>query len=58
MGIMIELSPVVALALEVIAGAWGINEERKKKLEAAGYDYDRIQSCVNDLMKVINKYGA
>lgn len=57
MGIMIELSPVVALALEVIAGAWGINEERKKKLEAAGYDYDRIQSCVNDLMKVINKYG-
>lgn len=58
MGIMIELSPVVALALEVIAGAWGINEERKKKLEAAGYDYNRIQSCVNDLMKVINKYGG
>lgn len=58
MGIMIELSPVVALALEVIAGAWGINEERKKKLEAAGYDYNRIQSCVNDLMKVIDKYGS
>lgn len=57
MGIMIELSPVVSIALEVIAGAWGVDEERKKKLEAAGYDYNRIQSCVNDLMKVINKYG-
>jgi len=58
MGIMIELSPVVSIALEVIAGAWGVNEERKKKLEAAGYDYNRIQSCVNELMKVINKYGG
>lgn len=57
MGVMIELSPVISIALEVIAGAWGNNEERKKKLTAAGYDYNRIQSCVNELMKVINKYG-
>jgi len=58
MGIMIELDPVIALALEVIAGAWGVNEERKKKLEAAGYDYERVQKCVNDLLKVMKKYGA
>lgn len=58
MGVMIELSPVISIALEVIAGAWGNNEERKKKLTAAGYDYNRIQSCVNDLMKIINKYGG
>jgi len=58
MGIMIELDPVIALALEVIAGAWGVNEERKKKLEVAGYDYERVQKCVNDLLKVMKKYGA
>lgn len=57
MGIMLELSPVVSIALEVIAGAWGNNKERKKKLEQAGYDYVRIQSCVNELMAVFNKYG-
>lgn len=56
MGIMLELSPVVSIALEVIAGAWG-NKERKKKLEQAGYDYVRIQACVNELMAVFNKYG-
>lgn len=49
---------VIALALEVIAGAWGNGSERKKKLEAAGYDYARIQNCVNELMKIINKYGG
>lgn len=57
MGIMIELPPVLALALEVIAGNWGNGADRKKQLEAAGYDYDRIQACVNELMKIINKYG-
>ena len=55
--LMIELTPVVALALEVIAGAWGVGDERRKKLESAGYDYNKIQSCVNDLMKVIKKYA-
>ena len=58
MGIMIELSPVVALAMEVIAGAWGNGAERKEKLEAAGYDYKRIQGCVDKLMKIINEYGG
>lgn len=57
MGIMLELSPVVSIALEVIAGAWGNDEERKKNLEAAGYDYARIQACVNELMVIVNKYG-
>ena len=57
MGIILELNPVVSIALEVIAGAWGNNKERKKKLETAGYDYARIQSCVNELMTVFNKYG-
>ncbi|HCA29252.1 MAG TPA: hypothetical protein DEP23_06685, partial [Ruminococcaceae bacterium] len=36
-----------AIAEEVIAGKWGNGAERKKKLKAAGYDYDAIQQLVN-----------
>jgi GH25 family lysozyme M1 (1,4-beta-N-acetylmuramidase) len=32
---------------EVLAGKWGNGSERKKRLEAAGYDYDTIQRLVN-----------
>ena len=55
-GILIELTPIVGKALEVIAGLYGVGEERKKKLESEGYNYTKIQNCVNDLLKVMNKY--
>ena len=35
------------IANEVIAGKWGNGEERKQKLANAGYDYNTIQSIVN-----------
>ena len=35
------------IAKEVIAGKWGNGSDRKKKLEAAGYDYDTVQAEVN-----------
>lgn len=35
------------VAREVIAGRYGNGEERKKKLEAEGYDYNIIQATVN-----------
>ena len=35
------------IAQEVINGAWGNGEDRKNKLIAAGYDYNIIQSIVN-----------
>lgn len=35
------------IADEVIAGQWGNGEERRSKLEAAGYDYESIQKIVN-----------
>ena len=35
------------IAQEVINGAWGNGEDRKNKLIAAGYDYNTIQSIVN-----------
>lgn len=54
---LIELTPVVAIAFEVIAGKYGVGEERKKNLEREGYDYNKVQSCVNELVNIINKYG-
>lgn len=37
------------VAQEVINGKWGNNPERKKALEAAGYDYNAVQKKVNQL---------
>lgn len=39
------------VAKEVIAGKWGNGETRKKKLKAAGYDYNAVQKKVNALLK-------
>ena len=39
-----------AIANEVIRGKWGNGAERKAKLEAAGYNYDEIQSRVNKIL--------
>lgn len=38
------------LALEVINGEWGNGEERYTLLTEAGFDYDAIQTIVNELM--------
>ena len=38
------------IAKEVIAGKWGNNPERKRRLESAGYDYNAVQKRVNQLM--------
>ena len=38
------------LAKEVIAGKWGSGEERKKRLNAAGYSYNEVQSRVNAML--------
>jgi hypothetical protein len=42
---------VEELAKEVIAGKWSAGDERKHKLTAAGYDYNKVQARVNELMK-------
>ena len=39
------------IANEVIAGKWGNNPDRKRRLESAGYDYNAVQKRVNQLMK-------
>lgn len=38
------------VAQEVIKGLWGNGEARKKKLEASGYDYYKVQKKVNELL--------
>lgn len=54
---MLNLPPIVAIALSVLAGEWGIGEERKSALIKAGYDYNKVQNCVNDLCELFNKYN-
>lgn len=42
---------VSEIAKEVLAGKWGNGDERKKKLQAAGYDYNAVQAEVNKQAK-------
>ena len=41
---------VEEVAREVIAGKWGVNPERKKKLTEAGYNATEVQAMVNKLL--------
>lgn len=41
---------VETVAKEVIRGDWGNGDTRKKKLEAAGYNYSEVQAMVNKLL--------
>ena len=38
------------LAQEVIDGKWGDGEDRKNRLEKAGYNYDAVQNRVNEIL--------
>ena len=38
------------LAQEVLDGKWGDGEDRKKRLEEAGYDYNAVQDRVNEIL--------
>ena len=40
-----------AVAHEVIAGRWGNGQERVDRLKAAGYDPDKIQQRVNEIIR-------
>ena len=53
---MVNLPQTVSVAILVIAGAFGNGEERKERLKKSGYDYQKIQNCVNDLLPIIKKY--
>ena len=38
------------VANEVVRGSWGAGEERYKLLTEAGYDYDKVQQKVNEIL--------
>ena len=38
------------LAKQVIEGEWGNEDDRKKNLEKAGYNYDKVQAKVNEIL--------
>lgn len=45
------LKDVKTIAQEVLDGKWGNGTDRKNALEAAGYDYQEVQTLVNELVK-------
>ena len=42
---------ISTIAKEVVNGKWGNGEERKRKLEKAGYNYKEVQKEVNKIIK-------
>lgn len=48
------LKSVTEIAQEVINGQWGNGEYRKSRLNSAGYNYNEVQSKVNELMGATN----
>lgn len=42
---------VYAVAKEVLAGKWGNGSDRVQRLTAAGYDAEKVQNAVNELVK-------
>lgn len=54
----VNVPETVKAALKVIAGMYGNGADRKKKLEADGLNYSKVQNCVNELVKLLEKYGG
>lgn len=47
-----EKKTLDVVAHEVIDGIWGNGEDRKSALKRAGYDYDKVQARVNQLLSL------
>lgn len=43
---------ITEVAKEVIAGKWGTGKTREKRLTKAGYNYDKVQAKVNQILGV------
>lgn len=50
-GLLANNQNIDSIAAEVIQGDWGNGEERKERLEQAGYDYDAVQERVNEMLE-------
>lgn len=54
----VQLKSTEEIAQEVIDDKWGTGEDRKNRLEAAGYNYTIIQNRVNEMLKNNSYYPA
>lgn len=54
---ILEVNDTVGCAFMILGGLLGNGEERKKKVTEMGLDYSKVQSCVNDLLPIVRKYG-
>jgi flagellum-specific peptidoglycan hydrolase FlgJ len=45
------IKPIDEIVKEIIDGKWGNGNDRRQRLERAGYDYDEIQKAVNKTIK-------
>lgn len=46
---------IEVLAFQVLNGEWGNNDTRKKAITEAGYDYNKVQARVNEIVESWNK---
>ena len=54
---VVDMPELLSVALLVLGGKYGKGHERVDALTAEGYDYNRVQKFVNELMRVIEKNG-
>lgn len=54
--VKIKMNDVMYAAFLVLCGHYGTGSERVEQLKADGFDADKVQKCVNDLVKVRDKY--
>lgn len=52
----IQFTPTLSIALEVLCNLYGTGDERIRRLKEEGYDPQKVQNCVNDLLKLMEKY--
>ena len=46
----VEKKTIEEIAAEVIAGKWGMGNDRRQRLSNAGYDYKEVQDLVNKVL--------
>lgn len=54
---MLQLPETVGVAIAVWCGHYGVSPERERLLAEDGYNPEKIQDCVNDIGKLVEKYG-
>lgn len=54
---MLQLPEVVGVAIAVWCGHYGVSPDRERLLTEDGYNPEKIQQCVNDIGKLVEKYG-